>query len=45
MKRKPSKKPVVRFCLISFFGFLFDLEDGGDIFLPNAGLYPNYTAL
>jgi hypothetical protein len=31
------------FCLL--LGFLFDPEDGVDIFLRNVGLSPNYTAL
>jgi hypothetical protein len=26
-------------------GLFFDLEDGGDMFLRNVGLSPNYTAL
>jgi hypothetical protein len=26
-------------------GLLFDHEDGDDVFLQNAGLFPNYTAL
>jgi hypothetical protein len=29
-------------CLL---GLLFDPEDGGDMFLRNVGLSPNYTAL
>jgi hypothetical protein len=28
-----------------FFGVFFDPENGGDMFLRNVGLSPNYTAL
>jgi hypothetical protein len=30
---------------VVFFLLGFDLEDGGDVFLRNVGLPPNYTAL
>jgi hypothetical protein len=37
------------FCVVTpavfFLGLEFELEDGGDMFLRNVGITPNYTAL
>jgi hypothetical protein len=47
LKSKPGKKPVAELRLLpAFVGtLLFDPEDGGDIFVRNVWLSPNYTAL
>jgi hypothetical protein len=49
-KSKPSKKradaePSLLPASVGFLlGLLSDFEEGGNIFLRNTGLYPNYTA-
>jgi hypothetical protein len=46
LKSKQSKNPAEKGRQTSSAGFLlsilFDLEDGGDMFLRNVGLFPNY---
>jgi hypothetical protein len=45
-KKKPSKKQEAKFASTDFgLEISFDPEDGGDIFLRNFRLSPNYTAL